>query len=236
MPTLLILKDSENPVIEVYVRMKKRYAEDIGVMVEVKTVATDGLTEEIERANSDDKIHGIIVQLPILQPERTDEICNYIAPEKDVDGLGEGAKYDSATATAINYLLAGHNIELAGKKIAILGYGKLVGRPLAKMWSDSGYDVAIFRHKDNDRLGKVLPKFDVIVSATGIPSILQPEMIKSGAVVIDAGTASEDGVIVGDTSKELATRQDIKITPPTGGVGPLTISALFDNLLRATNK
>jgi methylenetetrahydrofolate dehydrogenase (NADP+)/methenyltetrahydrofolate cyclohydrolase len=232
-PALLILKDSANPVIEVYVRMKSQYAEDIGARVVARTVATEELAGEIGRANDDENIHGMIVQLPILRPELTDEICNLIKPEKDVDGLGEQAKSDSATATAINYLLAGYDVELRGKKIAILGYGKLVGRPLAKMWGASGYDVSVFRSKDHGRLAEVLPEFDVIVSATGVPAILQAGMVKKGAVVVDAGTASENGVIVGDAAEELRKRDDVVITPPVGGVGPLTISALFDNLLRA---
>ncbi|MDR2063971.1 MAG: bifunctional 5,10-methylenetetrahydrofolate dehydrogenase/5,10-methenyltetrahydrofolate cyclohydrolase [Candidatus Nomurabacteria bacterium] len=235
-PVLLILKDSDNPVIEVYVRMKRRYAEDIGAVVAVRTVATGRLVEEIEKANADGGVQGMIVQLPILQPELTDEVCDQIAPEKDVDGLGSRAAYDSATATAVNYLLAGHGLDLAGKKIAILGYGKLVGRPLAKMWRASGYDVTVFRSKDKEWLDKALPQFDVVVSATGVAGILQPEMIKPHAVVVDAGTASENGVIVGDASQALVARNDVVITPAVGGVGPLTISALFDHLLRATIK
>ncbi|MDR2336784.1 MAG: bifunctional 5,10-methylenetetrahydrofolate dehydrogenase/5,10-methenyltetrahydrofolate cyclohydrolase [Candidatus Nomurabacteria bacterium] len=235
-PRLLILKDSDNPVIEIYVRMKKRYAEDIGATVDIKTVATNKLAHEIEKANTDKAVHGVIVQLPILQPELTDEICDQIAPEKDVDGLGKNAKYDSATATAIDYLLAGYNIELTNKKIALVGYGKLVGRPLSALWRSSNYDVTVFRSKDNDRLSEVLPKFDVVVSATGMPAILKTEMIKAGAVVVDAGTASENGVIMGDVSEDLCKRKDIMITPTVGGVGPLTISALFDHLLRAADE
>ena len=232
-PKLLILRDSDDPVITVYVEKKKQYGADILVEVEDRRVETGELASEIEKANIDKSVHGMIVQLPIKNRELTDEITAKIAPEKDVDGLGESGKFDSATATAINWLLAGHGVDLAGKKIALIGYGKLVGKPLERMWVGSGYEVDVYRSKDQAKLAEELPRYDVIVSATGVAGVLKSEMVKSGAVVVDAGVASEEGVLKGDVSDELRQRNDVKITTKVGGVGPLTVTALFDGVIRA---
>lgn len=231
-PKLVIIRDSKSPVIEKYVHLKQQYGEDIGVAVE--DVLTDDIAEVIRKANEDDSVHGIIVQLPLEGRRDATEYVNMIAPEKDVDGLGEKASFDSATATAINWLLAGYNIDLEREKIALVGYGKLVGRPLATMWQNSGYDVTVFRHADD--LNE-LKNYSVVVSATGVAHLIKPEMIKSGAIVVDAGTASEGGVLVGDVSDELRKREDLEaITPRIGGVGPLTVTALFEHTIIAANE
>lgn len=231
-PKLLIIRDSNNPVITKYVNLKKEYGEDIGVSVEdYLATSTDDIATKIHAANANPSISGIILQLPILEKDKTNELCNLIAPEKDVDGLGENAKYDSATATAINWLLAGYDIKLNTAKIAIVGRGKLVGAPLYQMFTDSNYNVSLF-HRGDD-LTK-LNQYDIIITATGIPGLISDSMVKPGAVVIDAGTASEDGVLKGDVSTEVRNRTDLTaITPTTGGVGPLTITCLFDHVIQA---
>jgi len=233
-PKLVILRDSDNPVIGVYVRMKMAYGEDIGVEVEDRLVKTRQLAAEVERVNRDESVHGVIVQLPLVDPGMTDEVTSKIRGEKDVDGLGDGEMFDSATATAVTWLLAAYGVELKGRKIAIVGYGKLVGAPLAQIWGASGYDLEVFRRKDADRLATALKEFDVIVSATGVAGLITNEMVKEGAVVVDAGTASEKGVIKGDVTEDVRARKDVMVTPKKGGVGPLTIVALFDGVLRAT--
>ena len=233
-PKLLIIRDSDNPVITKYVNLKIEYGNDIGIKVE-DYLAKDSadIATKIQSANTDPAISGIILQLPILEKAKTDELCNLIAPTKDVDGLGQNAKYDSATATAINWLLAGYDIKLNTAKIAIVGRGKLVGAPLYRMFVNSGYDVTLF-HRGDD-LTK-LNQYDIIITATGVPGLISDSMIKPGAVLVDAGTASEDGVLKGDTAPEIRSRTDLAaITPTTGGVGPLTISCLFDHVIQASN-
>lgn len=251
-PKLVIIRDSDNPVIMKYVTLKQQYGEDIGVVVE-DWLASD-VAEAIEKANQDLSVHGVIVQLPLKDKEQTDAILQKIAPEKDVDGLARAAlaaqkdtenyssgdiissenTFESATATAINWLLAGYDVRLDGKKIALVGHGRLVGAPLERMWRDSGYDVTVFRsHSDLSQL----TEYDVIVSATGVPHLIKDEMIKPGAVIVDAGTASEDGVLVGDVDE--AVREDAAvaaITPKVGGVGPLTVTALFEHVLIAAER
>jgi len=219
-------------VIDTYVRMKGLYGDDIQVETEVLTLSEDEMPAEIARLNADPTVHGMIIQLPLDDTSRTDEIVNLVAAEKDVDGLGKAATFDSATALAINWLLAGYAVELKNKKLTIVGKGRLVGSPLAKLWEKSGYDVTIL-DRSRDDMNEVLRASDVIVTATGVPRLITSVMVPVGATVVDAGTASEDGAIVGDVDPELRERDDLKITPEKGGVGPLTIVALFDNVIQA---
>ena len=235
-PKLLIIRDSENPVIKKYVDLKKRYGEDIGVIVEdFYAKNSDEIAEKIKSANSDPEINGIILQLPILEKEKTDELTSLIVPEKDVDGLsGSENAYDSATATAILWLLTGYDIDLKTKNIALVGRGKLVGAPLYKMFKNSNYHVDLF-HRGSD-LTK-LNQYDIIITATGVPGLILNSMVKSGAYLIDAGTASEKGVLKGDASEEVRERTDLAgITPIIGGVGPLTITCLFAHVIQSAQK
>ena len=236
-PKLLIIRDSDNPVIAKYVSLKCRYGADIGVEVEDCVAdGAEGVREAILRGNADAGIHGIIVQLPLASCDKsgTDALVSLISPEKDVDGLSGHGQYDSATATAINWLLTGYGVELESKKIAIVGRGRLVGAPLIKMWTNSGYDITIFHHGDD--LTK-LREHDIIVTATGQPHLITDEMVAPGAVIVDAGTASENGVLMGDVDDTVRERADLGgITPKIGGVGPLTVSVLFEDVIAAASK
>ena len=232
-PGLLIIRDSSNPVIMKYVNLKIKYGQDIGANVEdfyAKNITE--IADKIKSANADPSVTGIIIQLPLTNKNNTEELCNLIAPEKDVDGLGPQAKYDSATATAINWLLTGYDVNLTNSKIAIVGRGKLVGAPLYKMFTNSNYTVSLF-HRGSDLT--MLTEYDIIITATGVPGLISDDMIKPGAVVVDAGTASEDGVLKGDVADSVRARTDLTaITPAKGGVGPLTIAVLYDHLIQAT--
>lgn len=235
-PRLVIIKSTAaSPVIETYIRMKQRYAQEILIDTAVETLDEADMPAAIERLNNDPTVHGIIVQLPLADRSLTDQIVNLIAPEKDVDGLGKDAHYDSATATAINWLLSGYAIDLRGKAIAIVGNGRLVGAPLARIWRQSNYNVTVLDDTTPD-IASILYKSDVIVTATGVPGLITDDMIQIGATVIDAGTASENGVIVGDLDPTIRERDDLKMTPEKGGVGPLTIAALCEDVIQAASK
>lgn len=231
-PKLAIVVTVEHPAIEIYMRMKQRYGADILVDVEVHRVKQSEAPDLIAQLNTDDTVHGIIVQLPLENPDQTDEIVNLVAPTKDVDALGENAVLDPATPLAIMWLLAGYNIELAGRKIVLVGRGKLVGGPLERILQASGYDVTVVDRKTAD-ITAVVSQADVIITATGTPGLIPSAMIKEGAVVVDAGVAGEQGKTVGDLAPDVYERNDLTITPRKGGVGPLTICALFDNVIRA---
>lgn len=232
-PRLAIVTDVENPVIETYMRLKQRYGADILIDVEIHRVSAGGALEVIQELNNRDDVQGIILQLPISNPEQTEELLESIREDKDVDGLRKKAIFQAATPTAISWLLAGYGVDLKGKKVAIVGRGRLVGAPLEKMWLKSGVDVTVFEKGDD--LSQLID-YDIIVSATGVPGLIKSQMIKTKTVVVDAGTASENGKIVGDVSEEVRQRNDVIITPKKGGVGPLTVSALFDNVITACLK
>jgi len=231
-PKLAIVVTVEHPAIDVYMRMKQRYGMDILVDVDVYRVPQEDAPALIRRLNEDDSVHGIIVQLPLEDPSKTDEIVDLVAPEKDVDALGKNATLDPATPLAILWLLAGYNVDLAGKNIVLIGRGKLVGAPLERMLRVSGYDVTVVDSKTKDSTG-IIEGADIVITATGVPGLVVADMLKWGAVVVDAGVAGEQGKTVGDLAPDVYERDDLTITPQKGGVGPLTICALFDNVIRA---
>lgn len=232
-PKLAIVVTVDNPVINVYMRMKQQYGADLGILVDVHRISQADAPRVIAGLNADDSVYGIIVQLPLADPAKTEEVVNLVAPEKDVDALGEHATFDPATPMAILWLLSGYNIDLKGKKVLLVGRGKLVGRPLERMLQASGVDAWSVDRSVADLKAETL-KADVIITATGSPAILFPDMIKQGTVVVDAGVAGEEGKTVGDLAPEVYERDDLTITPTKGGVGPLTVCALFENVLRAT--
>ena len=288
-PKLAIVQVKDDPVINTYVRLKKQYGADIGIEVELHTEKQSAVPALLKKLNTDDNVHGIIVQLPLTEPSQTDKVVNLVAPEKDVDALGNpeapwpphsdgvqgtgeqrteaymqygegaaqpatpqsaktssrvpgsagqqargvrGSWFDPATPMAILWLLHGYNIELKGKHILLIGRGKLVGEPLEKILKSSGYEVEVIDREVRD-IGKHTKESDIIITATGSPAVLYPDMIKQGAVVVDAGVASEEGKTVGDLSPEVYKREDLTLTPTKGGVGPLTVCALFENVIRA---
>lgn len=234
-PKLAIIVTVENPVIDVYVRMKKQYGADILVDVDIYRIALEDASATIKQLNEDTGVHGIIVQLPLSDPSKTDEIVNLVKPEKDVDALGTQAILEPATPMAIMWLLAGYNVDFQGKRVLLVGRGKLVGAPLERMLLASEVDVHVADRSTADLAAETL-EADIIITATGSPAILYPDMIKSGAVVVDAGVASEDGKTVGDVAPEVYDRDDLTITPTKGGVGPLTVCALFENVIRTAQQ
>lgn len=234
-PKLAIVLTVDNPVIEVYMRMKKKYGTDLGAQVDIHRIMQADAPKVIKQLNKDSSVHGIIVQLPLENPDETDDIVNLVAPEKDVDGLGQKPVFDPATPMAILWLLSGYNVDLRGKRVLLIGRGKLVGAPLARMLRDSDVDVEVGHRGTPDLKASALAA-DIIISATGKPGILKSDMVKQGAVVVDAGTASEGAKTVGDLHPDLYERDDLTITPQKGGVGPLTVCALFDNVIRAARR
>lgn len=237
-PTLLIIRDSDSPVIDKYVSLKSRYATDIGVTVyDYHATSPTDIAQKIHEANTDDNIHGIILQLPLATAQDKQEVnslTSLIAAQKDVDGLSGSGDYDSATATAILWLLAGYDIKLDSARIAVVGRGKLVGAPLYQMLTNSNCNVTLF-HRGSDLAD--LKNYNIIISATGVPGLISSEFVSPGTILVDAGTASEKGILRGDLADDLRERQDLAaITPAKGGVGPLTVTCLFDHLIQSAAK
>lgn len=231
----IVVTDVDNPVIDVYMRLKTKYGADILVDVDVYKIPQNEARTLLNKLSNDDSVHAIIVQLPLADMSEVSEIVQLVDPAKDVDGLAGDSIFDPATALAIMWLLSGYNIELSGKDVVLVGYGKLVGRPLEKLLIASGITPRIVDKDTPDGPGEIR-KADVIITATGVAGLIKPDMVKQGAVIVDAGVASEGGKTVGDVAPEVYEREDITITPRKGGVGPLTVCALFDNVIRAAQR
>ncbi len=231
-PKLAIVTASDNHTIKTYVNLKKRYGSDISVLVEEYSVEQATIINQIEDLNNDDSVHGIIVQLPLKDTTTTEEVLQSVDTKKDVDGLTNNSAFDAATPVAINWLLSGYNIELKNKKIVIVGNGRLVGAPLNAMWLNSDLQPIVL-DSETAKKEEHIATADIIVTAVGKPSLITSELVKQGAVVVDAGVASEKGVLKGDVAEDVFEREDITITPKKGGVGPLTVCALFDNVIRS---
>lgn len=231
-PKLAIIRTNPNPVVDSYMRLKQTYGADVLIDVDVHTIEQSEAIDRITQLNDDPTVHGIIVQIPLPDITQTTEVLNAVAVTKDVDGLAEGTTFDPATPLAINWLLAGYNIELKGRHIVVVGHGRLVGKPLVRIWQASGYDVTVI-DKSTEDLADATRQADVLVSATGVANLITADMIKGDAVIVDAGVATDKNGLVGDVAADVRQLQKITITPEKGGVGPLTVCALFENVIHA---
>ncbi len=234
-PKLAIVYTLEHGPSLTYMDRKKRYGAEIEVDVDIYHEDQSSVRDLLGRLNDDETVHGIIVQLPLADPTETDDIVNTVLSAKDVDGLGENAPYTPATPMAILWLLAGYNVDLQQSRIALVGRGKLVGAPLNKMFAESGYNFVLI-HSQTPNSKELILAADVIITATGKSGLITSDMIKPGAVVCDAGVAGEKGKTVGDVADDVYERDDITLTPRKGGVGPLTICALFENVIRSAER
>jgi len=231
-PKLAIIRTNPDQVVDSYMRIKQAYGEDILVDVDVHTIKQSEALELIKKLNSDDSVHGIIVQIPVPDPTQTEEILNAVIAEKDVDGLASASEFGAPTAVAINWLLTGYDIDLKGKNILVIGQGKLVGKPLTKLWQESGLEVKVADRK-TESLKALTTEADILVTATGSPHLVSDDMVKDDAVIVDAGVSTDSNGLVGDVSPEVRDLPNITMTPEKGGVGPLTVSALFENVITA---
>ncbi len=231
-PTLKVIHTLDDPVINKYIALKKSYADDIGAKVESELVDSANLLSAIEAANTNESIHGIIVQLPIADQSLTDQALNTVNKDKDVDGLGNSSNFDPVTPTAILWLLAGYNVSLQGKKITVIGQGRLVGKHLTNVLTEMEYEPQVIDiNTPNPK--EICLSSDIVVSAVGKPGLVKGDWLQPKAVVVDAGTTSEGGKILGDLHQSVYARNDLIVTPKIGGVGPLTIAVLFENLITA---
>ena len=231
-PRLAIIRTNPDPIVDSYMKLKQSYGTDVSVEVDVHTIKQEIALETIQKLNKDDSVHGIIVQIPLPDPSQSDEILNAVANEKDVDGLRTNSIFDAPTPLAITWLLAAYNIDLKNKKIVIVGHGRLVGKPLEKLWKTTKLDVTVAT-KSTKNLSALTQQADILVCATGSPALITVDMVKTDAIIVDAGVATDKNGLTGDVASEVRNLPHITITPEKGGVGPLTICALFDNVLRA---
>ena len=239
---LAVIIVGENPASQVYVRNKTRACEKVGFYSETikleENISENDLIKKIEELNEDDKIDGILVQLPL--PKHIDElkVINSIKPEKDVDGfsnvnvgkmvIGDESGFLSCTPYGIMQLLEGYDIDVDGKDVVVVGRSNIVGKPMAMMLIQKGATVQVCNSRTKD-LSKKLKKADIIVVAVGVPRMIKATDVKEGVVVIDVGINRVDGKLCGDVNYEDVAQKASYITPVPGGVGPMTIASLIKN-------
>jgi methylenetetrahydrofolate dehydrogenase (NADP+)/methenyltetrahydrofolate cyclohydrolase len=234
----------EDPASIQYVQMKARMAEAIGIKFRKAnfpaSIPTDELIKEIKILNKVKNMCGIIVQLPLPEHIDKQKVFDSIDPQLDVDCLGGIASekfYDGDTSigfpTALSCmaLLNSVHFDLAGKNIVVLGQGMLVGKPVAALLKFRGLSPTIIRSKTENK-EELIKQADVIISGMGKGKYITGEMIKKGAIIIDAGTSESNGGIVGDVDSESVKNSAGFLSPVPGGVGPVTVAMLLNNVLR----
>lgn len=232
LPKLAIICTNDNPATELYIRLKKAYGADVQVAVDEHRCTEKEALTLIKELNDDNLVHGIIVQLPLSDVNLTQELVDSVAAGKDVDGLGVKTQFTPATPQAILWLLAAYNTDLLAGPIAVIGQGRLVGAPLVKLLESSGCTVVPIDEHTPDP-GAITKESSVIITAVGKPGVLTGAMVSPGTTVIDAGVATDSSGFVGDATDDVREIKDIRMTPKRGGVGPLTIAALFENVITA---
>jgi methylenetetrahydrofolate dehydrogenase (NADP+)/methenyltetrahydrofolate cyclohydrolase len=249
-PTLAIIQVGKNEESSAYIRQKKRFGDVVGAKTEhisfPENVSFAEIEEKISELNDKEKIDGIIIQLPL--PAHLDKMAliRLISPEKDVDGLTENSKFIPATARGVKSLLDFYDIPVKGKKVAMLGRSMLVGAPTARLMTDSGAHVIICHsHTANTR--DITKSSDIIIVAIGKPRLIDDTYIgENEPVVVDIGINSVKGdkleeeiggrTLVGDVDFDKVAPLVSAISPVPGGVGPMTVLSLFENLVDAADK
>lgn len=244
-PGLAVILVGEDPASQIYVRNKGIACETIGIHSVTINLHKDVSQEELEKTiaelNIDERISGILVQLPLPEHLNEEAALSKIRPEKDVDGfhlINAGRLYTGqagvipCTPKGVMYMLKYAGIDLAGKEAVIIGRSNIVGKPAAMLLLQENCTVTICHSKTRD-LKEQTRRADILVAAIGKPNFVTADMVKPGAVVIDVGINRVDGKVVGDVDYESVEKVASWITPVPGGVGKMTISMLMENTLEA---
>ena len=242
--SLAVVLVGDDPVSKVFFRQKEKACKKIGIGFKLfkfsASISEEELKKELEKLGKDKKVSGIIIQLPLPKKFDSQEILNLIPLEKDIDVLSERAleKFRAGellilppVVGAVSHLLEEYNISLKGKKVVLVGKGKLVGFLIYLWLLRKGAKVLVVDKSTKD-VSSVTKKADILISGVGKPNLIKGDMVKKGVVVIDAGTALRDGKLVGDVDFEKVSPKAEYITPVPGGVGPLTVASLLENLIK----
>jgi methylenetetrahydrofolate dehydrogenase (NADP+) / methenyltetrahydrofolate cyclohydrolase len=244
-PGLATVLIGEDPASQVYVGMKRRNTEEVGMRSihhePDASIREEELLDLVRELNEDDEVDGILVQLPLPAQIDEDAIVAAIDPKKDVDGLtpisagmlAHGAPgLVPCTPRGVMELLAHEGVKLEGAEAVVVGRSKLVGVPVARLLLAANATVTMCHSRTRD-LDAVCRRADILVAAVGVPRLLGAEAVKPGAVVIDVGVNRLEEGLVGDVDYEAAAEVAAAITPVPGGVGPMTIAVLLSNTLQA---
>lgn len=245
-PSLAVVLVGDDPASQVYVENKQRACHKVGIKSLLyhlpKNTKLEELLELIAQLNADEEVDGILVQLPLPPHIPQQEVILSMDPKKDVDGfhpenmgklvarIEDG--FIPCTPLGIELLLSHYGIELKGADVVVVGAGFIVGRPLSLLllWRDATVSVCHIHTKD---ISEYTRRADILISATGVPHLIKGHMVKEGAVVVDVGICRVGDRIVGDVDFEEVKERAHAITPVPGGVGPMTVTALLMNTLKA---
>lgn len=227
--TLSIVVTQEDAVTNSFLKIKNRVAERLGVTVEY--------VPSLDDARGD----GVILQLPLPEGVDTEHERNRIPLMKDVDGLSDAAFQafcrgefpPPPVARALRTILSAHQVSPSGKRVVVVGQGRLVGLPAAELFRQEGASVTVLKRGDD--IGAQTRDADIVVLGAGEPGLLQPDMVREGVVILDAGTSESSGKVVGDASPACAEKASL-FTPVPGGVGPVAVVEIFANLFELVKR
>ena len=245
-PKFAVIMVGNDKASQIYVKNKRKACERIGIeCVECfldENIQQKELIDKIKELNSDNTIHGILLQSPIPKHLNINEAFETISPKKDVDGFNptnvgklclNQNTFVSCTPFGIIKLLDKYGIDLAGKKVTIIGRSNIVGKPLIQCFLNKNATVTIC-HSKTDNIKEHTKDADIVVVAIGKPKFLKENMVKKNSVIIDVGINRDDnGKIIGDVDFENVSKKSSYITPVPGGVGPMTIAMLMNNVIKA---
>ncbi len=248
-PGLAVILVGDNAASKVYVRNKHKACLDAGIasiQIELPVTTTENeLLAKIAELNEDPAVHGILVQLPLPAHINEDRVISAISPDKDVDafhpinvGKIMTGKYDflPCTPAGIMSLLDYYNVKIEGKNCVVIGRSNIVGKPMALLLLERNGTVTV-THSRTKNLEQIAAAADILVVAIGKPEFVTAKMVKDGAVVIDVGiNRLDDGRLVGDVDYTAVATKASLITPVPGGVGPMTITTLLRNTLKAAER
>lgn len=236
---------SKDAATEQFIRIKKRVGESVDVIIDVVELSETTTTEELVAhiATAAVETHGIIVQLPLPAHINFEEVRQHIPASHDVDCLGVEAEellekgehtILSPVVAAFAHLLETHNVQTKDANVVVVGRGRLVGAPAVRWFEQTGARVSVIE-KETPNSSKLYKEADIIALGAGVPHMLKPEMIKDGVVILDAGTSESAGRVVGDADP-LCEEKAALITPVPGGIGPLAVMMIFENLYQLTKQ
>jgi len=244
-PGLAAIIVGENPASKLYVGIKQRTCDEVGIYSEIynlpEATSEEELLKLISKLNNNPKIHGILVQSPTPKHINEETVFNAINLEKDVDGFNPiniGRMFYGnegmvpCTPKGVIRMLEEYKIPISGKNAVVVGRSKIVGKPTAMLLLNRDATVTVC-HRHTKNLGECTKNADILVVAVGKPKLITAEMVKPGAVVIDVGTTKVNGKLVGDVDFEAVRKKAAYLTPVPGGVGPMTVAMLLENTLNA---
>lgn len=246
-PGLAVIFIGKDPASQIYVKLKRKVCEELGIYIEEhifdENVTQKEIIDLLDDLNEDDSIHGILLQSPIPYHLNILELFDRISPEKDVDGfnlvnvgkLSQGQDcFVPCTPLGIMRLLKEYDIEIEGKNCVVVGRSNIVGRPMAQLLINENGTVTVC-HSKTKNLAEITKTADILIVAVGKPEFITQDMVKEGAIVVDVGINRVEGSkkIKGDVDFETVKNKCEFITPVPGGVGPMTIITLMSNLLKA---